>query len=166
MAGAFVLGSGGINCNLFNCNFINNKASNGGAIVWDGANSNLTDSTFSGNTATSSGGGIYWSKAGGIIQNCIFINNTAGWGAGAIQWYAIGTMNNCNFVNSKWINNNSRFNGIYIEKNLTINGGKGIVDIRTGGTLSGISIVVLNNETYYYPPNTNINFVNNVLNYA
>ena len=25
-------------------------------------------------------------------------------------------------------------------------------------SIHGISIVVLNNETYYYPPNTNINF--------
>ena len=42
---------------------------------------------------------------------------------------------------------------------LNINGGTGIVDINNQGTLSGISIVVLNNETYYYPPNTNINFI-------
>ena len=43
---------------------------------------------------------------------------------------------------------------------LNIKGGNGIVDLVTGtnGILSGTSIVVLNNETYYYPPNANINF--------
>ena len=44
---------------------------------------------------------------------------------------------------------------------LNIKGGNGIVDLVTGtnGILSGTSIVVLNNETYYYPPNANINFI-------
>ena len=63
-------------------------------------------------------------------------------------------MINCYFINDEWI----KSNGIYVNKTLIINGGKGIVDIYNNGTLSGISIVVLNNETYYYPPNTNINF--------
>ena len=62
-------------------------------------------------------------------------------------------MVNCDFVSIKWIKNN----GIYANCNLTINGGNGIVEIFANSTLSGISIVVLNNETYYYPPNTNIN---------
>ena len=65
-------------------------------------------------------------------------------------------MLNCSFINNKSIN--SKYNGIYINKDLNIDGGKGIVDIFTNNTtLSGASIVVLNNETYYYPPNTNIN---------
>ena len=44
---------------------------------------------------------------------------------------------------------------------LNIKGGNGIVDLVTGtnGILSGTSIVVLNNETYYYPPNANINLI-------
>ena len=66
-------------------------------------------------------------------------------------------MINCNFNNTRWIDSKAKSNGIYTKYNLTINGGKGIVDIYNNGTLSGISIVILNNETYYYPPNTNIN---------
>ena len=62
-------------------------------------------------------------------------------------------MTNCSF-NNKWI----KSNGIEIAEELIIKGGKGIVDIVTQGILSGASIVVLNNETYYYPPNSNINF--------
>ena len=66
-------------------------------------------------------------------------------------------MFNCSF-NDEWVKNN----GISIGNNLNINGGNGIVDIVTGSNavLSGISIVVLNNETYYYPPNSNINLPN------
>ena len=63
-------------------------------------------------------------------------------------------MVNCSFVNSTWI----KSNGIYAEKNLTINGGKGIVSVNSQGILSGISIVVLNNQTYFCTPNENINF--------
>ncbi len=64
-------------------------------------------------------------------------------------------MTNCNFVNSK----SQQYNGIYADKDLNINGGNGIVHILVNGTLSGASIVILNNETYYYPPNTNINLI-------
>ena len=71
-------------------------------------------------------------------------------------------MVNCNFISTKWTNSNSKYNGIYADKELIINGGSGIVDVIISGTLSGISIVVLNNETYYYPPNTNINLTNNI----
>ena len=62
---------------------------------------------------------------------------------------------NCNFINSK----SQTSNGIYADKDLKLNSGKGIVHLYINGTLSGISIVVLNNETYYYPPNTNINLI-------
>ena len=71
----------------------------------------------------------------------------------------VGHIINCTFINSKWINSNTKFNGIYSLYNLTINDGKGIVDIFTSGTLSGISIVALNNQTYFSPPNENINFM-------
>ncbi len=79
--------------------------------------------------------------------------------AGAVLWNVIGHMVNCTFNNTNWIKSNE----IYAKKDLTINGGKGIVDIFVNSTLSGISIVVLNNETYYYPPNTNINFKEKII---
>ena len=66
-----------------------------------------------------------------------------------------GSLVNCSFINSE----SEKLNGIYAAKNLNINCGKGIVYIFTNTTLSGISIIVLNNETYYYPPNTNINLI-------
>ena len=73
---------------------------------------------------------------------------------GAILWNTNGCIVDCNFVNSKWTTSN----GIHAIRNFTIKRGSGIVDIVTSNTISGVSIVVLNNETYYYPPNTNINF--------
>ncbi len=171
-----------INSLLTDCIFIDNFAREvGGAIYWSGANGNIICSNFINNRVISRGGGIFWDNTNGIISNSTFSNNKADWGgaiflnrnnctltgctftnnndnnaAGAIYWITVGYMNNCNF-NSKWIQSN----GIRANNNLTINGGKGIVNIVTNHTISGISIVVLNNETYYYPPNTNINFTDN-----
>ena len=84
----------------------------------------------------------------------IFINNTAVNAGGAIYWNITNPIVNCSFINSK----SHKYNGVYSIKDLTINGGNGIVYISPQETISGITIVVLNNETYYYPPNTNINF--------
>ena len=104
------------------------------------------------------GGGIRSIAINATIIGSTFINNTAIYG-GAISWHVAGSIINCTFINDKW----SKSNGIYSDTNLTINGGKGIVDIVHQGTLSGISTVVLNNETYYYPPNTNINLTNKIM---
>ena len=67
---------------------------------------------------------------------------------------------NCDFINARWTNSTGKSNGICAAKDLNINDGNGIVEIISQGTISGISIVVLNNETYYYPPDTNINLPN------
>ena len=72
------------------------------------------------------------------------------------MWNNDGPIFNSTFINSK----SHQYNGIYSFKDLIINGGNGIVNIFVQGTLSGTNIVVLNNETYYYPPNTNINLTN------
>ena len=152
--GVYWNGANGI---VANCNFIGNTAKtiNGGAILWMGANGSLTDSTFINNSAPNSvGGAISWGGTSAIIKGSIFINNTSRAVAGAIYFASTGSISNCTF-NSEWI----KSNGIQAMNDLNINGGKGIVDIWINGTLSGISIVVLNNETYYYPPNTNINLI-------
>ena len=173
----------GANGTLTSSTFTGNTANFGGAINWSGTNGAISSSNFNGNSAKSLGGAINWGSVNGAISSSNFNDNTAGTHGGAIYsyydgivynsiftrnsakslggaicWRITGSMINCSFVNSKWIDQKS--NGIYSNDNLTINGGMGIVDIGSSGTLSGISIVVLNNETYYYPPNTNINFIN------
>ena len=150
----------GSNGTIIGSTFKGNTAVEGGAIFWNngGVNGTIIDSTFTDNYATRYGGGVRWDGDYGTIIGSTFKGNTATRG-GAVYWTIVGSMVNCSFINSKWINNNTRTNGIYAIKDLTINGGKGIVDIIANGTLTGISIVVLNNETYYYPPNTNINFI-------
>ena len=176
----------GANGGLTDSTFINNNASSfGGALYWIGVNGKLSYSIF--NTNNADYGAVYWSGANGAVMDSIFTSNTAnryGGGivltssavnsnlaystfinnianqyGGGISWNVVGHMANCSFVNDKWINSNGKSNGIYANSNLTINGGNGIVDISTSYTISGISIVVLNNETYYYPPDTNINFI-------
>ena len=101
------------------------------------------------------GGGVCWGYTG-ILTDSIFTNNTASNRGGGVNWFGSGSMSNCSFVNSNSVNSN----GVYASNNLNIAGGNGIVYIFANTTLSGISIVVLNNETYYYPPNTNINLTN------
>ena len=131
---------------------------NGGGIDWGSANGIIIDSNFNGNTAQKNGGAFHcWANNCTLIGST-FIGNTAKGNGGAVAWDFLGSMINCNFINSKW----DKSNGIYIINNLNITGGNGIVDIvtNTNSILSGTSIVVLNNETYYYPPNSNINLTN------
>ena len=143
------------NSSVIDCTFINNTATHGGAVNWWGTNGRITGCTFTKNVARGDGGAINWASATGSITDSIFTDNTAGVNGGAINWQNTGLIINCTF-NSKY----TKSNGIYARKNLTVNDGKGIVDIVTQGTISGISVVVLNNETYYYPPNSNINLPN------
>ena len=158
--------NGGGGANLDNGNaiildsiFIGNYAHHGGGITV-GINSNLSNSIFTNNSCSAGGGGIYFYGNNCILTGSTFINNIAKGKGGAIYLDAIVSIVNCKFINSKWINSNSNSNGIFTSQNLNINGGKGIVDLVAQRTISGISVVVLNNETYYYPPNTNINFTN------
>ena len=155
--GAFCLDNGAIYCILTNCIFIGNSARWGGGVSLAGANGILSDSTFINNFASTSGGGIScWEDSfNSTIFNSTFINNTGNAGA-ILFWEVKGYIVNCNFINCKSISSN----GIYAHRDLIITNGKGIVYAFVNGTLTGISIVVLNNETYYYPPNTNINFTN------
>ena len=150
----------GTNGNLSDSNFTGNTVTNnnnGGAVWWGGSNGVLSGSTFTGNTARGYGGAVYWNGVNGLLNGCIFTGNTARGYGGAVSWNAAGSMINCSFINSKWTKSSSRSNGMYIQGNLNVNGGKGIVDIFNNGTLSGISIVVLNNETYFVSPNQFMN---------
>ena len=151
--------------NLNNCVFINNSFNvvgvnstnvGGGGVCCDGSNLKLVDSTFINNNA-GAGGAIYLNGYNDTVNDSTFINNTASrYGGGAIYINNIGSIIDCSFTNSK----SHLLNGIYATKDLNIDGGKGMVYVFINGTLSGISIMVLNNETYYYPPNTNINLPN------
>ena len=185
IAGAVYWNQGGPNGTLTNSTFIKNTAYNGGSIMWNVNNGKVNYCNFDNNIANAIGGAIYWSSNGnnGILTNCNFNNNNATQIGGAIYWLgsngnlfsstfdnnnakdnggaiyfnAAINMVNCDFINSK----SEKLNGIYARTTLNINGGNGIVYINPQGTMSGISIVVLNNETYYYPPSTNINFKDN-----
>ena len=46
--------------------FINNNAyEDGGAVIWNGANGTIINSTFNNNTATAYGGAVIWNGANG-----------------------------------------------------------------------------------------------------
>ena len=151
--GAGVYWTNAINGKIIDSTFIKNAAGvNGGGVSWGGNNGIITESTFTENTAANVGGGIDWWVNNCTVTKSTFTSNTATKG-GAIWWNVAGSMANCNFINSKSQQNN----GIYAKNNLKINNGNGIVYAFINGTLSGTSIVVLNNETYYYSPGENIN---------
>ncbi|WP_225369677.1 right-handed parallel beta-helix repeat-containing protein [Methanobrevibacter arboriphilus] len=86
---------------VYNCSFINNSGSDGGAIYYqfgssgDGFKFDVVNSTFINNTATT-GGAIYFNtyndysaRSTFLVNNCTFINNTATTG-GAIRAYFSG----------------------------------------------------------------------------
>ena len=144
---------------VMGCTFNSNFADHGGGVYWNQRNGIITKSTFINNTATATGGGISFNarSINCTMADCTFDSNSANDYGGGIYWYDVGSMANCSFANGKSPNSN----GIYARSNLIMNGGNGVVYISIHGTLTGTSIVVLNNETYYYPPNTNINFKDN-----
>jgi predicted outer membrane repeat protein len=69
---------------IFNCDFINNKAHNGGAIYVSAGNSSFDNCSFKNNTADFKGGAIYNQGAGTIVNtiftSCHFENNAAKYG--------------------------------------------------------------------------------------
>lgn len=145
------------NGNLINSTFTNNSANYGAGIHWSGNNGRVSGCTFNNNHANS-GGGVYWNSMGGNFINSTFTNNTATSG-GAIYLSAVASLINCSFINSEWI----KSNGIYARNNLNIQGGNGIVDIVTSGMISGISLIVLDNETYCLTPNQTINITGKIM---
>ena len=71
--------------------YISNKAElDGGAIYWNGAGGNITDSEFHDNIAGRNGGGVYVGAVGATayITDALFDNNTAGENGGAVDWAA------------------------------------------------------------------------------
>ena len=82
-------GAAFLEIDVFNCIFINNTASAGGAVY----DCHADYCTFSGNTAGSDGGAMCYR----IAVNCTFIGNTAGQRGGA-KWK--GGAQNCTFTNN------------------------------------------------------------------
>ena len=83
-----------------NSNFINNTATDGGAIYWEGTNGTENSCNFINNTAESDGGAIYWFGANGTISDSNFINNNATTNGGAIYFNDAASLNNCALVNN------------------------------------------------------------------
>ena len=90
----------GANGILNNSTFNNNTAEDGGAVDWYGYNGTISNSTFNNNTSNNEGGAIKWQGTSGAVNNSTFNNNTAVNG-GAIHWTgANGTLNNSIFNNN------------------------------------------------------------------
>ncbi len=81
-AGGGILNAARGSSTVTRCTFIGNASFNGGAMNNGSSSPTVTDSMFSGNTATNDGGGIYNSLASPTLTNCTFSGNTADAGGG------------------------------------------------------------------------------------
>ncbi len=81
----FSSGQGNQNISVINCDFINNSANSGGALLFQCPNGTVKDSRFNDNKALDTyGGAIYWDGSYGNVINSNFTNNNATLGGGAI----------------------------------------------------------------------------------
>jgi len=118
------------NGNVFinNSNFIDNSASDGGAIITSSSNSgnlNINNSIFTNNTGKSAGGAIYaYSNDYLEINNSLFINNkieNGTYGGGAIYTVSDMLINNSNFINNTATNNGGAIYVVDLSKISIIN---------------------------------------------
>lgn len=97
----------GANCQIINCSFINNTASDyGGAIFWNGTGGVLKDSYFENNSA-SIGSAVFWPGNDGNIENCNFIKNKASITA------SIYAYDNMTVINSSFTDNSGEVAAVY-----------------------------------------------------
>ena len=87
----------GENSIISNCTFMNNKASDGGAVFAENK-CTISDCSFMNNNA-SDGGAILFVKET-TISNCSFTNNTANRGGGIFVQETNSTVMNCRFTNN------------------------------------------------------------------
>lgn len=92
--------------NMNNCKFINNTATNGGAVYLAATVGSLTNLDFINNHANEDGGAIYFhhnavTSEGSGANGINFINNTAGRDGGALFLHGVyGRIYNSNFINN------------------------------------------------------------------
>lgn len=96
-------------------NFNSNKSANGGAIASDGA-LDITNSTFTQNSASGNGGAIYNIKNTTNINSSTFTSNSA------VNGGAVANDSTINISNSKFNDNSASANGgaVYNKGNLTV----------------------------------------------
>ncbi|MBZ9570226.1 right-handed parallel beta-helix repeat-containing protein [Methanobrevibacter sp. TMH8] len=145
--------------NIINCNFINNKATNGGGIYSQNP-LNITDSNFNNNRAdTGNSGGVYSAKAI-LIQNSNFISNT---GRGLVL-SGDGTIisgNNFTGNSEHAIRSNNLQNAIINNNRVINNGGTGLYI--TGNRNKIYSNVFTGNNIGVNVNGNYTNFTNNVV---
>ena len=143
--------------NIFtDCNFINMKGENGGALYLEGEDYQFINCKFINNTADSDGGALYVGARNTVINGCEFINNSASNG-GAIynnldrDYYSIEISNNEFDSNSAVNAGGSIYNNygkIALSENTISNSnaetGKSIYNL---GTIDDATVIIANNST-------------------
>ena len=85
---------------ITNCTFSGNSASCGGGMAnYNSSSPKLTNCTFSNNSASDGGGGMYnsGSSTKPVLINCTFSNNSVPYGGGMYNYSSSPTLTNCTF---------------------------------------------------------------------
>jgi hypothetical protein len=132
-------------------NITNNKAKNGGGVLFNGEKFTMTGGTISGNTATGGGGGVFENRGEFTMSGGAISGNTATEHGGGITSFGVFTLANGNIANNKAksgggvIFHSEKFtmSGGTISGNTATEDGGGLyVDegeacVMSGGTISG-----------------------------
>ena len=141
------LSSTGANTAVTNCTFTNNTASNiGGGAYFTAAGTTLTRVTFTDNMATNSGGGAYFLQTA-TLTSCTFTGNTVSSTGGGAHFLQTATLTSCTFTG-----NTGRFGGgAYFRKTATLTNGvfAGNTATANGGGLRFFSGGTVINTTLY-----------------
>ena len=118
-AGAIGVSTAFLNDNelrVYNCRFINNTASNGGAINLAKAGAVISNCYFERNSATN-GGAIYNSYASLLVEHCEFYNNTASNFGGSL--YTEGTDDYIDIQYNIFTNSKAQKGGVIYNNGIT-----------------------------------------------
>ena len=117
--------------------FINNKATNGGAISARGTLIDIISSTFNNDTATNNGGSVFV-DVGAYVDNCVFAQSSANIDGGAFYLYSI--IADVSQLPADAVRKYGMFNTKFISCSAGYDGGAGYIH-GSRGVVSNVTVI-------------------------